>query len=65
VLNSTGPNGAERYTPRVITIALVLAVLALLGFISSFTVGWLAHMLLILAIGLLLARAIHGRTTAT
>lgn len=45
-----------------ITVALVLAVLALLGFVSSYTVGWLAHILLIVAISLALARVIHGRT---
>ena len=48
-----------------IMIALTLAVLALLGFISSYTIGWLAHTLLIVAISLALARAIHGRTAAT
>ena len=48
--------------PYVIAIALVLAVLALLGFVSSYTLGWLAHILLIVAISLALARAIHGRT---
>jgi hypothetical protein len=46
----------------VITIALVFAVLALLGFVSSYTIGWLAHILLIVAISLALARTIHGRT---
>jgi uncharacterized protein DUF5670 len=46
----------------VITISFVLAVLALLGFVSSYTLGWLAHILLIVAISLALARAIHGRT---
>ena len=48
-----------------ITIALVLAVLSLLGFVSSYTIGWLAHVLLIVAIGLALTRAIHGRTVAS
>jgi uncharacterized protein DUF5670 len=46
----------------VITIALVLAVLSLLGFVSSYTVGWLAHILLIVAVSLALARVIHGRS---
>jgi hypothetical protein len=46
----------------VITIALVLAVISLLGFVSSYTMGWLAHILLIVAVSLALTRAIHGRT---
>ena len=48
-----------------IMIAFALAVLALLGFVSSYTFGWLAHVLLIVAISLALTRAIHGRRTAT
>ena len=66
MLNSTPPNCGERYTrrPHMIMIALALGVLALLGFISSYTIGWLAHTLLIVAISLALARAIHGRTAA-
>ena len=47
-----------------IMIAFALAVLALLGFVSSYTIGWHAHILLIVAISLALARTIHGRRAA-
>jgi len=47
-----------------IMIAFALAVMALLGFVSSYTIGWLAHILLIVAISLALARTIHGRRAA-
>jgi hypothetical protein len=43
-------------------VALVLAVLAVLGFVSSYTFGWLAHILLAVAMSITLARAIYGRT---
>ena len=48
-----------------IMVALALAVLALLGFVSSYTIGWLAHILLIVAISLALTRAIHAWLHAT
>ena len=48
-----------------IMLALGLAVVALLGFVSSYTIGWLAHILLIVSVSLALARAIHGRKAAT
>ena len=47
-----------------IMVALALAVMALLGFVSSYTIGWLAHILLIAAISLALTRVIHGRRAA-
>jgi hypothetical protein len=46
------------------TFALVLVVLWLLGSISSLTMGGLIHILLILAIGMMLPRVIHGRKLA-
>ena len=49
---------------HMIMFALALGVVALLGFVSSYTIGWLAHILLIVAISLALTRAIHGRTAA-
>jgi uncharacterized protein DUF5670 len=43
------------------TIALVLVVLWLLGLVSSFTVGGLIHVLLVIAIVVVLLRVISGR----
>ena len=43
------------------TIALVLALLWLLGFVSSYTMGGLIHVLLVLAIIVVLFRIIQGR----
>jgi hypothetical protein len=48
-----------------LTIALVLAVLSVLGFVSSYTLGWLAHILLAVAVGMMLVRAIYGRTVSS
>jgi Family of unknown function (DUF5670) len=43
------------------TIAVILLVLWLLGFVSSFTMGGLIHILLVIAIVLVLVRIISGR----
>ena len=43
------------------TIAVVLVVLWLLGLVSSFTVGGLIHVLLVIAIVVVLLRVISGR----
>jgi hypothetical protein len=43
------------------TIAIVLIVLWLVGFVSSFTMGGLIHILLVIAIVLVLVRIISGR----
>ena len=43
------------------TIAVVLLVLWLLGFVSSYTMGGLIHILLVVAIVLVLVRVISGR----
>jgi hypothetical protein len=45
-----------------ILVAGIMFVVALLGFVSSYTVGWLAHILLVGACGLTLTRFINGRT---
>lgn len=46
------------------TFALVLVVLWLLGFISSLTIGGFIHILPVLAMGMMLLRAIQGRKFA-
>jgi len=43
------------------TIAVILAVLWLLGFVSSYTIGGFIHILLVLAIIVVLIRIIQGR----
>jgi hypothetical protein len=44
------------------TIAVVLIVLWLLGLVSSYTMGGLIHILLVIAIVLVLVRLIQGRS---
>jgi hypothetical protein len=43
------------------TIAVILIVLWLLGFVSSYTMGGLIHILLVIAIVVILLRVIQGR----
>ena len=43
------------------TIAVVLGILWLLGFLSSYTMGGLIHVLLVLAIIVVLVRILQGR----
>lgn len=43
------------------TIAVVLIILWLLGMVSSYTMGGLIHVLLIIAIVVILLRVIQGR----
>jgi uncharacterized protein DUF5670 len=43
------------------TIAAVLIILWLLGLVSSYTVGGLIHILLVIAIVIVLLRVISGR----
>ena len=43
------------------TLALILIIAWLLGFVSSYTMGGFIHILLIVAIILILVRVIQGR----
>ncbi len=43
------------------TIAVVLIVLWLLGFLTSYTMGGIIHVLLVIAIIMILLRVISGR----
>lgn len=43
------------------TIAVILIILWLLGLVSSYTMGGLIHVLLVIAIVVILARVIGGR----
>ena len=44
------------------TIAVVLVILWLLGLVSSFTMGGLIHVLLVIALVVVLLRVIGGRS---
>jgi hypothetical protein len=44
------------------TIAIVLVVLWLLGLVSSYTMGGLIHVLLVIALVVVLLRVISGRS---
>jgi hypothetical protein len=44
------------------TIAVILVVLWLLGFVSSYTMGGFIHLLLVLAIVVVVIRVIQGRS---
>jgi hypothetical protein len=43
------------------TIAIILVVLWLLGFVSSYTMGGFIHILLVIAVVVVLIRLIRGR----
>jgi hypothetical protein len=43
------------------TIAVILVVMWLLGLVSSYSMGGLLHLLLVLAIAVMLIRVIQGR----
>lgn len=44
------------------TIAIILVVLWVLGFVSSYTMGGFIHILLVIAIIVILLRLIRGRS---
>ncbi|HWH48709.1 MAG TPA: lmo0937 family membrane protein [Burkholderiales bacterium] len=43
------------------TIAVILVILWLLGFVTSYTMGGLIHVLLVIAVVVILIRVIQGR----
>jgi hypothetical protein len=43
------------------TIALILLILWVLGFVSSYTMGGFIHILLVIAVVVMLVRLIQGR----
>jgi len=48
--------------PMLYTIALILIMAWLLGLVSSYTLGGLIHILLVVAIVVILVRVIQGRS---
>jgi len=55
------PSHGKRRSKMLETIAVVLVVLWLLGYVSSYTMGGFIHVLLILAVVVILIRVIQGR----
>lgn len=51
----------KRRTKMLETIAIILIILWLLGFVSSYTMGGLIHILLVIAVVVILVRVIQGR----
>ena len=45
------------------TIAVVLLILWLLGFVSAYTMGGFIHVLLVIAVVVILVRVIQGRSS--
>ncbi len=62
----TGERGAERKDGNDImwTIVMVLLALWLLGIVSSYTLGGLLHLLLVVAAVMVLVRLVQGRGAA-
>jgi uncharacterized protein DUF5670 len=60
-LNRLVPVGLERSRPMLWTLAVVLIILWLLGLMTSYTLGGLIHLLLVIAIIVVLLRVIQGR----
>jgi hypothetical protein len=53
--------GVEGTLPMLSTLVVVLVVLWLLGVVTSYTLGGLIHLLLVLAVAAMLIRIIQGR----
>ncbi|MFA5214470.1 lmo0937 family membrane protein [Sulfuricurvum sp.] len=51
----------QRRNDMIETIALVLIILWILGFVTSYTMGGFIHILLVIAIVMILVRFIQGR----
>jgi len=56
-----GPMAKGKENLMLWTIAVVLAILWLLGLVSSYTMGGLIHLLLVLAVVVVLIQIIQGR----
>jgi hypothetical protein len=54
-------SGGKRRANMLWTIAVILAVMWLLGMVSSYTFGGFLHLLLVLAIAVVLINIIQGR----
>ena len=63
LLERDGKN--ERIVAMLWTLALILVVLWLLGIITSYTVGGLIHLLLVVALVVVVIRLLQGRRPLT
>jgi hypothetical protein len=54
-------NHGQRRTTMLYSIAVVLIILWLLGFVTSYTMGGIIHVLLVIAVVLILVQFIQGR----
>ena len=63
LLERDGKN--ERIVAMLWTLALILVVLWLLGIITSYTVGGLIHLLLVVALVVVVIRLLQGRSSLT
>ena len=63
LLERDGEN--ERIVAMLWTLALILVVLWLLGIITSYTVGGLIHLLLVVALFVVVIRLLQGRRPLT
>jgi hypothetical protein len=55
------PSYGKRRNKMLETIAVILIILWLLGFVTSYTMGGLIHILLVIAVVVILVRVIQGR----
>jgi hypothetical protein len=55
------PAEGKRRNTMLETIAVILVILWILGLVSSYTMGGLIHLLLVIAIVVILLRVIQGR----
>jgi len=53
--------GKEKTMDLLMTLAIILLILWLLGLVTSYTLGGLIHLLLVLAIVVILIRVVQGR----
>jgi hypothetical protein len=61
VLASDLGQAENRGTDMLETIAIILLILWVLGLVSSYTIGGLIHLLLVVAVIVILIRVIQGR----
>jgi uncharacterized membrane protein YjdF len=57
----TGVQPDEKDTDMLETIAVILVILWVLGFVSAYTMGGFIHVLLVIAAVMILVRLIQGR----
>jgi hypothetical protein len=59
--NGQTVKGTEKQKPMLYTLAVILILLWLLGFVSSYTMGGVIHILLVIALIMVLVNLISGR----